>query len=195
MKSKKIFEKFDAVFVYAVVFTGIFLVVFGIIGLLPLFGCDPVISDASASSIDHRLPSSDSGTGDLIIKKPAASADSIGFMFSRPGCADWLDILIEKIHAVEASGQLTCPDGDGGRSVGPMQLTKAAVGDVNYYWGTHYSYEDRRDLTCAKQIARLYISMWIEIMQEEIAARIYNGGPRGFEKESTKKYFDRINGV
>ncbi len=108
---------------------------------------------------------------------------------------DWLDELVERIWQVEAGGRLNPPPGDGGRAVGPLQIHTCVIDDVNYYFGTDFSYEDRHDLDKSKQIARLYMMLWMMRHGEEIAARIYKGGPRGWRKRSTDEYWRKIEGV
>jgi len=108
---------------------------------------------------------------------------------------DWLDKLLTKIHVVESGGQLEPPDGDGGRAVGALQLHKCVVDDVNRHYQTNFSYADRRDFPKARLIARLYIRMWLDAHKEEIACRIFNGGPRGWQKTSTDAYWKRIKNI
>ena len=105
---------------------------------------------------------------------------------------DWLAQLIEKLWRKEASNGLEPPDGDDGRAVGPLQLHRCVVDDVNFYCKTDYSYADRRDLEKSKQIARLYIELWLDRNKEELAVRIFNGGPRGWRKKATDKYWQDI---
>jgi len=109
-----------------------------------------------------------------------------------PHISDWLDELIETLMLVESGGQTDPPDGDGGRAVGALQIHKGAVDDVNRHYQTNFSYDDRRDFPKARLIARLYISMWLERHREEIAARIFNGGPRGWAKKSTDRYWEKV---
>ena len=106
---------------------------------------------------------------------------------------DWLDDLIEKIWYVESSGRANPPDGDGGQAAGPLQIHKAVVDDVNRYYKMNFSYRDRRDINKAKQIAKLYMQLWMEKHKEEIAVRIFNGGPRGWRKKSTDTYWTKIS--
>jgi hypothetical protein len=108
---------------------------------------------------------------------------------------DWLDDVVEKIHFVESSGRLNPPDGDGGRAVGALQLHKCVVDDVNRHYQTNFSYADRRDFPKARLIAQLYIAWWMHIHKEEIACRIFNGGPRGWRKQSTDAYWEKIKGA
>ena len=109
----------------------------------------------------------------------------------------WLDDLLEKIRFVESGGSTSLAiNGDNGRAGGPLQIHPCVVDDVNFYCDTNYTYADRYDLEKAKEIARLYINWWLKINREEIAARIWNGGPRGWEKESTEKYWEKVrNGL
>ena len=107
---------------------------------------------------------------------------------------DWLDDLIEKIWYVESNGRANPPDGDGGQAAGPLQIHKAVVDDVNFHYRKYYfTYDDRYDIKKAKQIAKLYIKLWMERHKEEIAARIFNGGPRGWRKKSTDTYWAKIS--
>ncbi len=108
---------------------------------------------------------------------------------------DWPDELIEKIWQVESGGRINPPDGDGGEAIGPLQIHQGVLDDVNKRYGTKFCREDLRNLKTAKLIARLYISMWMEEHKEEIAARIFNGGPRGWRKKSTDSYWENIQGV
>ena len=106
----------------------------------------------------------------------------------------WLEAVLDNIRQVESSGQSNPPPGDGGRAVGPYQLHKAAVDDVNRMFGVRFNYSDRTDTQKARLIAGLYISGWLEVHRAEIAARIYNGGPRGWRKQSTNAYWAKLEG-
>jgi len=106
-----------------------------------------------------------------------------------PAGPDWLDELIEKIWLREASGRLEPPAGDGGKAVGPLQLHRCVIDDVNQFCGADYSYADRLCLEKSKQLARLYIELWLDRNKEELAVRIFNGGPRGWRKNATDKYW------
>jgi len=111
---------------------------------------------------------------------------------NHPPDFDWLDELLEKIRQAESGGKPNPPDGDGGNAIGPLQIHKAVLDDVNKRFGTNFTHENCRDIGKAKTIARLYISMWTETHREEIAARIFNGGPRGWRKSSTDAYWAKI---
>lgn len=126
---------------------------------------------------------------------PAAHPDFINHGLTRISTdynkEGWLDELIDKIHFVESSGRLNPPDGDGGRAVGPMQLHKCVVDDVNYFYKTNYKYEDRRDIDKSREIAKLYITMWMEKHREQIAALIFHYGPSAW-KQDVDGYWKKI---
>jgi len=105
---------------------------------------------------------------------------------------DWLDATVEKIWQAESSGRLACPDGDGGLSHGPLQIQQGVLDDINSHYGTDYTTADTQSIETAKHIAKLYITRWVERHKEEIACRIFNGGPRGWRKKSTDTYWNDI---
>jgi len=109
-----------------------------------------------------------------------------------PDQVDWLDELIDKLWQVESAGSLNPPDGDGGRAAGPLQIHKCVVDDVNRFCRTDFTYSDRYEPAKAKQITRLYITLWLERNREELAARIFNGGPRGWRKTATNSYWAKV---
>jgi len=102
---------------------------------------------------------------------------------------DWLDELLERIWLAESGGQISPPDGDSGAAVGPLQIHQGAIDDVNKYYGTEYKLEDVREIGPAREVARLYITLWMDRYKEEIAARVFNGGPRGWRKKATDEYW------
>ena len=117
-----------------------------------------------------------------------------------------LSALVAKLWQQESGGRLIVPDGDNGDAVGPLQLHTEVLKDVNKYYGTNFTDSDRRDLEKSKQIAAMYISMWMprestlskfsgqggkftdksraRQSAEEIAVRIFNGGPRGWRSDT-----------
>lgn len=91
--------------------------------------------------------------------------------------------------------------GDKGRAVGRYQIWKIVVDDVNRIIGKkHFTYEDRKDPIKAKQMCAIYIAHYSRVYERktgkkataEIKARIWNGGPNGWRKESTQKYWNKV---
>ena len=76
---------------------------------------------------------------------------------------------------------------------GPLQITPVVVRDVNRIHGTTFTLDDCFDYDTSVEIARLYLEHWCARKPGKPAtavdaARIWNGGPRGYEKYSTVAY-------
>ena len=101
--------------------------------------------------------------------------------------------LLDALWMVEASRRLHPPDGDGGLSIGPYQISRA-------YWkdATEFdpqlggSYEDCRDKAYAEEIVLAYWRRYIPGGTDEDRARVHNGGPQGHKKEATLKYWEKV---
>ena len=111
-----------------------------------------------------------------------------------------LKTLLIAIIIVESGGNKDAI-GDNGKSYGCLQMTKAYVEDAAKYAGEDWVHEDAFDMTKAFQIFNAYIEKYATeerigrpITPEDIA-RIHNGGPNGWRKLSTKKYWKRVQEV
>ncbi len=101
--------------------------------------------------------------------------------------------LLDALWMVEASRRLHPPDGDGGHSIGPYQISRP-------YWkdATEFdpklggSYEDCRDKEYAEQIVLAYWRRYIPAGSDEDRARVHNGGPQGHKKQATLKYWQKV---
>lgn len=93
--------------------------------------------------------------------------------------------------------------GDNGKSVGVLQISEAVVIDVNSIYGTSYDWpKDAYDTSASFDIAQFYLEYWVKQsikknpslskQKDEIAARIWNGGPNGYLKESTEQYWNKV---
>jgi hypothetical protein len=89
--------------------------------------------------------------------------------------------------------------GDGGMSYGDRQIQQVAIDDVNRYYGTQYTHQDAFDPACSEEIFELYTKYWAAKLEkrekraatEEDIVRIWNGGPRGWKRDSTLKYLKK----
>lgn len=89
--------------------------------------------------------------------------------------------------------------GDNGKSVGSLQQSRAYVQDVNDYYKTNYQYpEDSYNRETAKRITELYLKRWAtksrigrDVTVQDMA-RIHNGGPQGYKRESTNPYWNKV---
>jgi len=90
--------------------------------------------------------------------------------------------------------------GDNGASFGILQIQQIAIDDVNLKYGTKYTHQDAFNVTYAEEIFDLYVTIWankLEIREgrkatTEDIVRIWNGGPRGYQRKSTIKYYNKF---
>lgn len=107
--------------------------------------------------------------------------------------------LYEAIAYVESRG-IDCAVGDNGKAVGRYQLHKIYVDDVNRIAGTNYTYTDRMNAAKSLDMVKIYIDHYSRhytattglVATDDIKTRIHNGGPYGYLKDETKKYWERI---
>lgn len=103
------------------------------------------------------------------------------------------------------------------RAIGAYQLHKIYVDDVNRIlkgwkeqigaqikeaggkglggWFVPYTYEDRWNRECSRDMVDVYLTYYNPSEAEnefEAMARIHNGGPDGWKKESTKEYWEKV---
>ncbi|MBI2476400.1 MAG: hypothetical protein HYV67_04125 [Candidatus Taylorbacteria bacterium] len=85
------------------------------------------------------------------------------------------------------------------KAYGCLQIRQPCVDDVNRRLGTNYRAEDcLGNRTLSILICRAYIGMYATEKRlgheptSEDMARIWNGGPNGFRKAGTQKYWVRV---
>jgi len=107
---------------------------------------------------------------------------------------DGLVSLFEAIRTVETGGMDTPHDavGDGGRSIGPYQISRA-------YWvdsGVCGDWKRCRDRKFAEAAIlaywRRYCPQSLSSLDFETLARVHNGGPQGHRRASTLPYWKMI---
>lgn len=85
------------------------------------------------------------------------------------------------------------------KAYGCLQIRKPYVDDVNERFGTNYKAEDclgNRNLSI--WIFQRYMERYAtakrlgHVPTDEDVARIHNGGPNGYKKDSTKKYWEKV---
>ena len=108
------------------------------------------------------------------------------------------DRLLDAIEQVE-SGCNADAIGDNGNAIGSFQIWKIYVDDVNRILGEdRYTYSDRMSRSLSRQMVRVYIDHYTtekRLKREstlEDMARNHNGGPNGYKKECTKKYWIKV---
>ena len=111
-----------------------------------------------------------------------------------------LCVSIPILIQVESGGQPN-PDtcvGDGGKSVGCLQMHKICVDDVNRISGRSYTYEDRLSREKSIEMCKIYLKHYATEKRLGHAptmkdcAMIWNGGPNGYKKAETLKYWEKV---
>jgi hypothetical protein len=90
--------------------------------------------------------------------------------------------------------------GDTPTAFGILQIRKIAIDDVNRVYNTSYTVNDAFDIECSEEIFKLYIDHWTNKLEQREGrqastadiVRIWNGGPRGYQKNSTKWYLKKF---
>lgn len=93
--------------------------------------------------------------------------------------------------------------GDNGKAVGRYQIHQICIDDVNRITGGAYVVNDRYDPVKSAEIVSAYLYHYgLQYERQtgksatiEVLARIYNGGPNGWKKNSTIKYWNKIQEV
>ncbi len=106
--------------------------------------------------------------------------------------------LLQAICAVESN----CDGskvGDGGRAIGPYQIWNVYWQDaVEFDESIGGTYEDCVEKEYSERIIRAYWQRYATQKRlgrkptDEDKARIHNGGPNGYKKKSTEKYWNKI---
>ena len=85
-------------------------------------------------------------------------------------------------------------------AVGILQIRQCVVADVNKHYSTYYKLEQCYSPEISYIIAHNYLTMWGNKYREEtgeyptyqVYARIWNGGPKGWQKDSTIAYWNKV---
>jgi len=88
--------------------------------------------------------------------------------------------------------------GDNGKAYGCLQIHAGYVQDVAHHSGIPYAHEDAFNRDLAIDIFKIYMGIYANkyrLQREptfEDIARIHNGGPDGWQKDSTKLYWEKV---
>ena len=111
-----------------------------------------------------------------------------------------LVLLIPLLIQVESGGNNQAI-GDGGNAVGCLQIWKIVVDDVNRIQKDEvFTYADRTDRQKSVRMAQIYLTHYGNHYERktghmanmEVLARCWNGGPSGYKKQSTVKYWNKV---
>lgn len=84
--------------------------------------------------------------------------------------------------------------------IGRYQVSQICVDEVNRKFGTSYVLSDMHDPEKAEDVLHKYLAHWGSHYEnktgnaatDEVLARIWNGGPKGYEMESTLPYWEKV---
>ena len=106
--------------------------------------------------------------------------------------------LLAAIKQVESGGNPNAV-GDQGKALGVFQIWKSYWQDsVAYVPSIGGCYQDCKDPKYAESVVRAYLARYTpkgKTVTLEMLARIHNGGPRGYLKPATLKYWLKIQRV
>ena len=102
-----------------------------------------------------------------------------------------LSNLISALIIVESSGN-DLAIGDGGKAIGPLQIHRAVVTDVNRITGSHYRHSEMTNRAQARAVCQAYLEHYGRGKTTEQLARKWNGGPTGDRKTATEGYWRKV---
>ena len=102
-----------------------------------------------------------------------------------------LSNLISALIIVESSGN-DLAIGNNGRAVGPLQIHRGVVQDVNRFTGSNYRWEAMTNRAQARAVCQAYLMHYGRGATTEQLARRWNGGPTGDRKTATVAYWRRV---
>lgn len=108
-------------------------------------------------------------------------------------------MLISALMIVESDGRADAI-GDSGRAVGILQITPVCVQDINRFAKTQYTIEDRADEKKSIEMCWRYLYHYGNKYKRdtgyeptaETLARIWNGGPNGYNDARTRRYWAKV---
>jgi len=109
------------------------------------------------------------------------------------------EALLDALIQVESSGRDDAV-GDGGKAIGCLQIWQPYWYDATERSGIGGSYKDCYKRAYAKRIVDAYMKRYAKEawtdpkrFNAEKCARIHNGGPKGYTKKATKKYWNKVD--
>ena len=99
-------------------------------------------------------------------------------------------LLLSALIHVESGGNDFARGRHG--ELGALQIKPILVRDVNRIMGTHYAHGQVTNRAIASFIATAYLNHYGKNLSDESLARIWQGGPMGHRKTSTRAYARRV---
>jgi hypothetical protein len=99
-------------------------------------------------------------------------------------------LLLSALIQIESGGNDQAKGRHG--ELGALQIKPILVRDVNRIMGTHYAHQQVTNRAVSTFIANAYLSHYGKNLSDESLARIWQGGPKGHRKTSTRAYARRV---
>ena len=99
-------------------------------------------------------------------------------------------LLLSALIQIESGGNDQAKGRHG--ELGALQIKPILVRDVNRIMGTHYAHNQMTNRAVSTFIATAYLSHYGKNLSDESLARIWQGGPKGHLKSSTRAYSKRV---
>lgn len=99
-------------------------------------------------------------------------------------------LLLSALIAVESGGNDLAKGRHG--ELGALQIKPILLRDANRIMGTHYAHRQMTNRAISTFIAQSYLAHYGQNLSDESLARIWQGGPRGHRKTSTRAYGKRV---
>lgn len=113
--------------------------------------------------------------------------------------ANAMAVLVSALIAVESGGD-TNAVGDNKTAIGILQIHQCVLDDIHWRTRIFYAPDDRKNPEKSKEICRVYLTGYGYEYEKktgkkatpEVLARIWNGGPNGWQKKNTLKYWQKV---
>jgi soluble lytic murein transglycosylase-like protein len=99
-------------------------------------------------------------------------------------------LLLSALIQIESNGNDQAKGRHG--ELGALQIKPIMVRDVNRIMGTDYSHAQVTNRAVATFIAHAYLSHYGRNLSDESLARLWQGGPKGLKRSSTRAYGKRV---
>lgn len=99
-------------------------------------------------------------------------------------------LLLSALIAVESGGNDLAKGRHG--ELGALQIKPILVRDANRIMGTSYTHQQVTNRAISIDIATRYLAHYGQNLSDESLARIWQGGPSGHRKTSTRAYGKRV---
>jgi hypothetical protein len=99
-------------------------------------------------------------------------------------------LLLSALIQVESRGNDHAKGRHG--ELGALQIKSIMVRDVNRIMGTHYTHQQVTNRTISIFIAESYFAHYGRNLSDESLARIWQSGPKGLKRSSSRAYGKRV---